>query len=242
MFCPKCGTQLPDGAEFCSSCGSDLRKKSAEAFPKNKQSKKELPDLDASKFNKRWTIIAAFIVVLIIIIALVKSCGSSSTDGTSDKKGDSDGGNSKVEKLLDEYSSAILKRDVEKYIKCFPSDMSESLKNEFKEYRGGDKTMHSQFAFVNDVEEYHGTTFEYTLTYDNVTQLSQDEVSNLCAEYGLDISEACSANMRYAYSYQDPVAGGTVTRPRESSVIMGKIGNSWYMLSGLSDYVANIGS
>ena len=24
MFCPKCGTQLPDNAEFCSGCGANL--------------------------------------------------------------------------------------------------------------------------------------------------------------------------------------------------------------------------
>ena len=24
MFCPKCGTQLPDGSRFCASCGSQL--------------------------------------------------------------------------------------------------------------------------------------------------------------------------------------------------------------------------
>ena len=24
MFCPKCGTQLPDGSKFCSFCGANL--------------------------------------------------------------------------------------------------------------------------------------------------------------------------------------------------------------------------
>ena len=24
MFCPNCGTQLPDGAKFCTNCGLDL--------------------------------------------------------------------------------------------------------------------------------------------------------------------------------------------------------------------------
>lgn len=29
MFCSRCGAQLPDGAEFCGSCGLDLRKKAS---------------------------------------------------------------------------------------------------------------------------------------------------------------------------------------------------------------------
>ena len=36
MFCPKCGTQLPDGSTFCSQCGSQIKavaKSSSDASP-----------------------------------------------------------------------------------------------------------------------------------------------------------------------------------------------------------------
>lgn len=33
MFCPKCGTQLPDGAKFCGSCGSALSQLLPQASP-----------------------------------------------------------------------------------------------------------------------------------------------------------------------------------------------------------------
>ncbi len=30
MFCPKCGTQLPDGSQFCSECGASIEQPSAQ--------------------------------------------------------------------------------------------------------------------------------------------------------------------------------------------------------------------
>lgn len=70
MFCPKCGTQLPDEAEFCSSCGSNLKKRATTVSPKSKPSKTETSDPAASKFNTRWIIVAVCAVILIVVLIL----------------------------------------------------------------------------------------------------------------------------------------------------------------------------
>ena len=248
MFCPECGEQLPDGAEFCSACGNDLRKRNKTVTAKNKQSSKiDVNESDASRFNKRWALAAVAIIVLIIIIALIKSCGSgssakSSSKGvsTENKKHDSVGkGYANCEAVLDKLGNAMLTKNVEGYIDCFPSEMSASLENEYKQYRGGDKYTKSQFAFVNDVDQHQDVHYDYSFSYSNITQLSDEKVKSLCSKYGLDIEEACSADFKYSCSYDS--MGGIATKSKEREVFMGKIGNSWYMLSGINDYIANTG-
>ncbi len=242
MFCPKCGTQLPDGAEFCSACGNDLRKRNTTVSAKNKLSSKS----DASRFNKRWAFAAVAIIILIIIIALIRSCGSGSSDGdisagsSSESKANNNkgNGNTKCEMVLDKYGNAMLSKNVEAYIDCFPSEMSASLESEYKKYRGGE-LIKSQFAFVDDVDQYQDRHYDYSFSYSNVTQLPDGEIKRLRSKYSLDIDEACSADVKYSCSYES--MGGTATTSKNKTVYIGKIGNSWYMLSGIDDYIANTG-
>lgn len=38
MFCPKCGTQVPEGGTFCPSCGNQMTQQAAQQAPVNRSS------------------------------------------------------------------------------------------------------------------------------------------------------------------------------------------------------------
>lgn len=224
MFCPKCGTQLPDNAEFCKSCGNQIKSKKTSESPRVSSSFSGISSV------KPKYIIAGIIgiIVLIMFILLIKSCGSSS-DSSSGEKGKKSGGNSSYEQTFDKYASSIINRDVEGYIKCFPSEMASGLEADYKQFRASGGI--SQFAFVNSSPD-----FDYSYSVENIEQLPADEVNDLRSPDGLEIEEAYSATVKVKWSYGMSIDGaqmpGTASSYIDSTVIVGKIGKGWYVISG----------
>ena len=71
MFCPKCGAELPDSAEFCTKCGTKLAAGSAVQQPTAAQ-------VDAPKKEKsKLPIIIGAVIVLLIVIVIAVSVGGS---------------------------------------------------------------------------------------------------------------------------------------------------------------------
>lgn len=60
MFCPKCGTELPDGAAFCPNCGNQMRKASqpAAANPPARKPRRGL---------KTWQLVLCIVLPLVIV-------------------------------------------------------------------------------------------------------------------------------------------------------------------------------
>ncbi len=211
MFCPKCGTQLPDYAEFCKSCGNQIKTRKT------------------SGVKPKYMIAGIIgIIVLVLLILLVKSCGSSS-NSSSGEKGNKSGGNSDYVQAFDQYALSIINHDVEGYIRCFPSEMASGLETEYNQFRSSGGI--SQFAFVDSSPD-----FDYSYSVENIEQLSESEVTDLCNQYGLEIDEAYSATVKVKWSYDMSIEGvqmpGVASSYLDSPVIVGKIGKGWYVISG----------
>ena len=60
MFCPKCGTELPDGAAFCPNCGNQMREASqpAAANPPARKPRRGL---------KTWQLVLCIVLPLVIV-------------------------------------------------------------------------------------------------------------------------------------------------------------------------------
>ena len=69
MFCPKCGTQMPDDAKFCIKCGTKLT-----AGVAVQQSESAQTDAHQKKEEKTSPLITflAIIVIIVFVIVLLK--------------------------------------------------------------------------------------------------------------------------------------------------------------------------
>lgn len=82
MFCPKCGSNIPDNASFCGQCGAQLQR-SAAVSPQPVPSPASAPVGEAvarKPISKQVVAIAAIVIVLLIGLAVffvVGGCGGS---------------------------------------------------------------------------------------------------------------------------------------------------------------------
>ena len=74
MFCPKCGAEMPDGAEFCIKCGTKLPTESTVQQPNTVQA--DAPTKEKKRKSKLPIIIGAAVLLVVIIIVIVVNSGS----------------------------------------------------------------------------------------------------------------------------------------------------------------------
>ena len=74
MFCPKCGAEMPNGAEFCIKCGTKLPTESTVQQPNTVQA--DAPKKKKKKKSKLPIIIGAAVLLVVIIIVIAVSSGS----------------------------------------------------------------------------------------------------------------------------------------------------------------------
>ena len=97
MFCKQCGTQLPDDAKFCTSCGADLGGSQALTQPQAQTGPQGAPKpqftpqpsiagaLDTTAAKKKSTgLMAAIVVVIVIALIVGIIIGSGALKGGSD--------------------------------------------------------------------------------------------------------------------------------------------------------------
>ena len=224
MFCPNCGTQLPDNADFCPNCGNRIKKPGIK-LPGG------ISGSNTAIFqNKKIIAGAAAVVVIILAVIVLKSCSSDRAGATSDSRS---GGMKSCEQVLDKYGKTIIDKDVEGYIGCFPSEMRSGLEGEYKYYREANGMANNQFNFLQMVQEVKPYT-DYKIK--SVNEMSENDLESLKEFYGLDISEACSGEVELIQEYNS-FGGGTAQDIWTSHVTVGKIGKGWYLLSGFDKYI-----
>ena len=68
MFCPKCGTQMPDDAEFCTKCGIKLP--AGNAVQRSDSTQTDAPKNEDEKSSPLITIIAIVVIIVFVIVLL----------------------------------------------------------------------------------------------------------------------------------------------------------------------------
>ena len=168
MFCPNCGSQLPDEAAFCGNCGTRLnpqpQPEADPVAPAQTYAPYYAPmgEGEAQPAPKKRNpaaligIVAAVVSVAILLICLLGGGGSGSPEGV-------------VEKFFD----AVLSGDISDAEDCVHPDMWEDI-------AGGFEEVESMMAMLGD-----GITIDVKGS-ENVTSDEKEDVQDILEDYGID--------------------------------------------------------
>ncbi len=168
MFCPNCGTQLPDDAGFCGNCGTRLNAQPApQATPATPdQGYMPYPPMDQgipyempqapkkSKLPLLIGIIAAAVAVAVLLVVLL-------------------GGGGSPEGVTEKFFAAVLDGDADAAGECVHPKMWEDIGGDFEE-------LDSMMSMFSD-----SITFSVGGS-EEVTDDEQEYVQEMLDEYGID--------------------------------------------------------
>lgn len=253
MFCPKCGNELSEGAEFCAACGKQIIKEDAakSALQNN------LTNGVAGKKPILIGVIAivAILAVVLIIKAINKPSDSQETrnTGTTTSK-HIKGGFDSYEDVIDALFTSAYNKDVEAVINCFPKEMESYGKKLYNAYRSsetgwsGDNLnyttgMFFSFEKLNMDNEYWyeivgATELEQSDMLDKPSVFTKDKLQT---EYGLTFDEAYIVEIKSMGKYYTELFGraGYTTDGCRGYFEVAKIGKKWYVLRVDKVWVSN---
>lgn len=243
MFCPKCGTQLPDDVKYCSKCGNSVGE---DLSLKSKRANTHYSSQNTG-ITKKGIYILVILVAIILLIAVVKKVSSArkasknvdnfgnSFNGDESNYNDDEnqaaarGGASNYEDVVNEYFNAALDKDAERFINCHPVEMRSELENMYWEARGSDAFLSGLFSFLDRNED-----LDYTYTIGGASKLPQSNIDDIESKYGFKIEEAykVDADVYYQQHADYGFSSGTITRGKgdPETVIVGKVDGSWYII------------
>ena len=181
MFCGKCGTQIPDGAAFCPSCGNTA---GAQA-PVTNEVQQQVNAVPKKKVNLIAVGAIAAIVVAIAIILICVFAGGGAGAGS-------------PEALVEKYLDAYIDTDVDTYLDCIHQDVLEAeadsegydideLKDELKE----------MFNEMDEAMKESDTKLSFNIL--DTENLDDDEVKDISEEfedeYGIKITDAAEVTV-----------------------------------------------
>ncbi len=183
MFCPNCGTQLPNEAAFCANCGTRLNPQpeaapyvAPEAQPQaTPYMEPEAPNqgyipyppveggepfAEAPKKNKTPLLIGIVAAAVAVVVLLVVLLGGG-------------GGNGSPEAVAEKFFSSVLSGDIEAAEECVHPDMWQDIGGDFEEVGG----MMAMF----------GDSVKFTVNgSEKVTDDERDDVQEMLDQYGID--------------------------------------------------------
>ena len=239
MFCPYCGTQLPDGSAFCGHCGKPLTAQAspqptpqppvgggpAPVPPSGGVSGAPKPPKKPFRVTRGMTIgiVAAAVVVVVVVVAAlafgVFGLGGRSAEDTAKQAveaGYSGDAQKVVDLMLPEYVDYYCEEyyggDKAEMIEDMQDNLDDSLDNTDDSYgKGWTCTVE-----VKDVDEYDEDDDEY----DNVRDyLRNYDVSSK------DIQGVASVEVEYS------IEGPDDSYDSETTLTLVKEGNTWYVAS-----------
>ncbi len=169
MFCGNCGTENPEGTQFCAGCGADL----AGEKPQEKSARKPgLPKLKVGKFhidlNDRKVLIAGAVVLVLILVLIF-------------------GGNS-PKRVVKKYMAAMENANGKSIYKLLPKQYINYLKDEQDMDKDDLKDMYTEWS--EEIEEsYENLKDEYDakvkISYDiqDVVKIKGDDLEDIQDRY-----------------------------------------------------------
>ena len=174
MFCPNCGTQLPDEAAFCGNCGTRINNQPApqpyQAQPYQAQPTSMGPDQmyppygeqvqPAPKKNRLPLLLGLVGGIVVVALLLVFLLGGG-------------GGSGSPEGVAEKFFTAVLECDEDSAKECIHPEMWSDIGGDFSELEG----MLSLFG-DSIVIEVKGS--------ENVTDYGKEDVQEILDEYDID--------------------------------------------------------
>ncbi len=214
MFCPNCGANLPDSAQFCGFCGIQISSKPARTSPLSTLTKKQKTAIICG-------IAAVIVAVFLIFFFACGGCDSMAQKGlVHDYINATEKGNAK--KVVDCYYSAVLTEE------GYETGKYEEFLNDYDSY----------------YEEYAGKEVKkYDVTVTTLEEMLKPYMS-LYSAYGYDVNdildEAYDAFEDEYDARLSDIAIAVVNVDFKSgydttlSVVLVKIDGSWY-IAGLEE-------
>ena len=240
MFCPKCGNELPEGAEFCPGCGQRMGKG-------NTTTPTFRTVTGDSKAGVGKFILIAVIVLAVVLIAVLvviklsrKSDSNESQTVSTDVNDDikttvtekQDGGFSSYEELIDALFSAAYSKDEKAVVGCYPKEMESYAIQLYNDFRNG--TYNSETLLFNFMNLNPDNEYSYEIS--GTTALDQSEIDSLKSEFGIAIDEGYVVEVASSGKYHQVIPemnmDGYVTDGCSGYLEVARIGKSWYLVKG----------
>ena len=229
MFCGKCGTQIPDGAAFCPSCGNPSGTQN-QANPQptaNAQPTAYAQPAAATqkKISTNTIIGIAAVAAVVIAVAVILICVFAGGGGS--------GANS-PEAVVEKYVKAtIIDMDADAFLDCIHPDI---LKVAAEDEFDGDvdalkEQLQDMLDRLKEMMENFGDSVKISyeiLESEDIEDEDLDEIKDYFKdEYGVKVTAA--ANVTFEQRTKGEVMGQEVDQTQENSVTVVKIDGKWYI-------------
>lgn len=121
LFCPNCGSKLPDQAAFCGVCGFSIEqhRKKMENEDSNKRSS---GDVRQHKKKILWIIIAVMVIMILGVVAAIIVIRSQNEEKEPEKKSETE----KIEAVVENVINSILNSDYNRLLNYVPDEVYEN--------------------------------------------------------------------------------------------------------------------
>lgn len=223
MFCGKCGTQNPDTAAFCKSCGTRLNsqvKPAAKTVTKTTvrtqmqpQAKRPAPKHKRRQDKKVGVIAAAAIVAFVLILAIVLFGGRSYKTAVKqffNATFDVDG-KAIVNLIPDDLIDYVL--DESGYDEDELDEMIEDIEDEFQDQ-------------IDSLKRYLGDDWDVSYKIVSAENIKGEDLNDIKEDYkdiGVKVSAAKDVEMELTVKAGETENSNTIT------ISLIKVGRSWYL-------------
>lgn len=221
MFCGKCGTQNPDTAAFCKSCGARLNgqakpavKKTVQSSVKNQSQTKRPAPKHSHRQNKKVGLIAAIVIAVVVLIGVFALFGGRSYKAT-----------------IKKYVNATYDVNAGAIFDLVPDDMMDYMLEDDGYDRDDledliEEANEELQNMIDQIERYVGEDWKLSYKIANAEKVTGDDLADLKKDYkkmGVKVSAAKTVKVELTVKYGETESSNTMNIP------LIKVGRSWYL-------------
>ena len=231
-FCTNCGTPIPEGAVKCASCGKEFNQEQSQEQPTQEsqnQNQQEQPAqvpnaTPEKKINKPmlYGIIGAASAVLIILIIIIASVAGNG-----------------YKKAIDNYMDVLIYGKADKIEKLAPKEYWDYCEENYDtDITDIIDQFEDSYEYLSDnLEEEYGKNVKVRYKITDKDDLSDKKLNtirdNLKDEYGIAKKSVTKA---YKIDAEMTLKGSDDEDTEDMTLIIVKIGGSWYICSESGDF------
>lgn len=241
MFCPKCGTQLPDGSKFCGNCGAQLG--AAPAQPAGASQVPPAPQVPgvpvsavpggaAPKPKRKVGLIVAGVAAVVVVALAIWGIVSCVGGGNGSAQGIADGVDAAFNTMIDgDFSSDSLTKGMDGLIDLMPPEAVQAALDESGMTRDDlREEMSYAFGDVDQISSLMGLA-DITFSASLGEQLDEDDLAGVNDTLeAAGVTSDATEGYNISYSMEISALGQSQSQDLdESGLFAVKIGNSWYL-------------